>query len=390
MPCVRLAFCCLWALPIHVQSPRSETKVPSKADIVNAGASVFGQQAVLHNHMGEQHTLNPGSPNMGTIAITGSAGYLGSHLVGLLEDSLRAKHIVSIDQRTPTTARQKTRHFQVDLTAHNAEDQLSDILKAENVSTVVHLAFHDSPTHTPDASHDLESVGTMRILNASRRTGVTKFVMWSQTSLYGASPKNPCYLDERRPLCADVSEMFFRDKIQAERDVLEFGQPGRGRVATILRTAPLVGPHISNHFTRYFSQTYIPTVLGFDPLFQFLHEADAIAAFKRALDVDAPGIFNISGDGVLPLGKAIRLLGKRKVPLTRPIAHLLLGAMWVARAGAIPPHFLNYIQYACISDTERSRKILGFVPLHSSRETIVEFGSAQKLREVHLLSEIPA
>lgn len=369
---------------------RPPPKEALKPTLFTLRASVLGQQAVLRNHMGEQHTLSPGAPGTGTIAITGSAGYLGSHLVGLLEDSIRTKHIVSLDQRTPTTARQKTRHFQVDLTAHNAEDQLSDILKAENVSTVVHLAFHDSPTHTPDASHDLESVGTMRILNASRRTGVTKFVMWSQTSLYGASPKNPCYLDERRPLCADVNEMFFRDKMQAERDVLEFGQPGRGRVATILRTAPMVGPHISNYFTRYLNQAYVPTVLGFDPLFQFLHEADAIAAFKRALDVDAPGVFNIAGDGVLRLSKALRLLGKRKIPLTRPAAHLLLGGLWVARAGAIPPNFLNYIQYSCIGDTERSRKVLGFVPLHSSRETIIEFGSAQKLREVHLLSEIPA
>src|SRR5690606_19053577 len=189
----------LWAFLVPIFGVRPPPKELLEPTLLTLRASVLGQQAVLRNHMGEQHTLSPGAPGTGTIAITGSAGYLGSHLVGLLEDSIRTKHIVSLDQRTPTTARQKTRHFQVDLTAHNAEDQLSDILKAENVSTVVHLAFHDSPTHTPDASHDLESVGTMRILNASRRTAVTKFVMWSQTSLYGASPKNPCYLDERRP-----------------------------------------------------------------------------------------------------------------------------------------------------------------------------------------------
>ncbi len=349
----------------------------------------MAQQAVLQEHMGDRIKSNP-EDLTGPVAITGSSGFLGSHLIGVLEDSPRVTQIISLDRREPATAGEKTRHFPTDLTRHHAEDHLAEVLKSERATTVVHLAFQDSPTHNPDAAHDLESVGTMRVLNACRRTGVTKFVMWSQTSLYGASPKNPCYLDERRPLCASTTETYFRDKLQAERDALEFGQPGRGRVTTILRTAPIVGPQVNNYFTRYFKRAYIPTVLGFDPLWQFLHEADAVAAFKRALDIDAPGVFNIAGDGVLPLSKAIQLLGRIKVPLTRPAAHLLLGGLWVARAGAIPPTFLDYIQYACVADTERSRGVLGFVPLHSSREAIVEFASAQKLRDVHLLSETPA
>lgn len=324
------------------------------------------------------------------VAVTGSAGFLGSHLVGLLEDAARVSSIISLDRVAPVTAGSKTRHFSIDLTRSNVEDQIAELLASQNVDTVVHLAFHDRPSHRPDESHYLESVGTMRVLNACRRTQVLKFVLWSQTALYGASPKNPCFLDERKPLCADPSEAYFRDKMQAERDALEFGQPGRGRLVTILRTAPIVGPHIDNYVARYFRQSMVPTVLGFDPLFQFLHEADAVAAFKRAVDHDAPGIFNIAGDGVIPLSKVIRLVGRQKLPLTRPLARLTLGALWAARRGAIPPSFLDYVQYSCVGDTERSRLLLGFVPLHSSREAIAEFGSAQNLRDVRLLSETPA
>lgn len=324
------------------------------------------------------------------MAVTGSAGFLGSHLIGLLEDSPRIESIVSLDKLTPKTARDKTHHFSVDLTRHNVEDQMADIFGERRVDVVVHLAFEPSPSHHPDQSHYLESVGTMRVLNACRRTQIAKFVLWSQSWLYGASPKNPSYLDERKPLCASASEAFFRDKMQAERDVLEFGQPGRGRLVTILRTAPIVGPHIDNLVTSYFSQSLVPTVLGFDPLFQFLHEADAIAAFKRAIDTDAPGIFNIAGAGVLPLSKAIRLVGRRNLPLIRPAAHLALGLSWVARRGSLPAAFVDYIQYSCVGDTSRARKVLGFVPLFTSREALVEFGSAQTLRDVRLLSETPA
>lgn len=324
------------------------------------------------------------------VAVTGSASFLGSHLLGLMEDAPRIRRIVSLDQKTPATAGDKTRHFEVDLTRHEVEERLAELLTAEQVDTVVHLAFHDSPTHRPNETHYLESVGTMHVLNACRRTRVHKLILWSQTFLYGASPKNPCFLEEHKPLCARTTEAYFRDKMQAERDVLEFGRPGRGRSATILRTAPIVGPHVDNYVTRYFKQAWVPTILGFDPLWQFLHESDAIAAFKRAIDADASGIFNISGSGVLPLGKAIRLVGRKKLPLTRPIADLTVGALWVARSAPLPAAFLDYIQYACVGDSERARQTLGFVPLYSSREAIIDFGAAQNLRDVKLLSETPA
>jgi UDP-glucose 4-epimerase len=333
---------------------------------------------------------NASPPQGRVVAVTGSAGFLGGHLIGLLEDSPGVAQIVSLDRTPPPTKKEKTRHFFTDLTKSNAEETISQLLSSERVDTVVHLAFHDNPNHRATESHYLESVGTMHVLNACRRTGVSKFVHWSQTALYGASPKNPCFLDEMKPFCADTSEAYFRDKMQAEKDVLEFGQPGRGRLVTILRTAPIVGPHIDNYTTRYFRQRIVPTVLGFDPLYQFLHEADAVAAFKRAVDADVPGVFNIAGPGVLPLSKAIRLVGRSKIPLTRPMARLVLGTLWAARRGAVPTSFLDYIQYSCVGDIERSRRLLGFVPLHSSQQAVAAYAEAQNLRDVHLLSETPA
>lgn len=337
-----------------------------------------------------QPSLREGCSPGRTIAITGSASFLGSHLVGLLEDSARVQRVLSLDRVAPVSAGPKTRHFSVDLTAYDIERQLTEILASERVDTVVHLAFHDVFRHEVRESHYLESVGTMHIVNACRRTQVHKLVLWSQSFLYGASPKNPCFLGEDKPLNAPAQEAFFRDKIQAERDALELGRPGRGRIVTILRTAPTVGPGIDNFITRYLKCPWVPSILGFDPLWQFLHESDAVAALKRAVDADVPGVFNIAGEGVLPLSKAIRLVGRNKLPLTRPLAYLGLGSLWVARRSPVPPSFLDYIQYACVGDTERARRVLGFVPMYSSREALLDFGSAQTLRDVQLLPETPA
>jgi UDP-glucose 4-epimerase len=258
------------------------------------------------------------------------------------------------------------------------------------VNTVVHLAFLASPTHATAWAHELESVGTMHLMNACRVSEVQKLVMWSQTVLYGAHPTNPNFLSERHPLRARREEPFFADKIEAEADVLRFGKPGRGRITTILRTAPILGPTVKNYVTSYLSRRIVPTVLGFDPLLQFVHEADAIAAFKLAVDVDVPGVFNVVGEGILPLSTVVRLAGRVAVPLPRPFGSSLVSALWLAHVSEAPPSFLDYLQYVCVADGEQAQKVMGFAPVYTTREAVTDYANAQHLRDVRLLSETPA
>jgi UDP-glucose 4-epimerase len=323
------------------------------------------------------------------VALTGAASFVGRNLVGLLEEDDRVGRIVSIDIEPPPTAGAKTRVFEVDLSQPTAEDRLHEVFGAEGVDTLVHLSFLPSPSAAAAWSHELESVGTMHALNACRRAQVHKLILGSQTSLYGARPTNPNFLSEEHPLRARRHVPFFADKIDAEVDVRRFGRPGKGRVVTILRTAPILGPTVHNTLTRYLSHRVVPTILGFDPLWQFLHEADAVAAFKLAVDRDIPGTFNIVGEGVLPLSTAIRLCGRVSLPLPRSVANSVVGALWLAQLGEAPPAFLDYLQYLCVADGARALKVLGFAPAYTSREALVDYANAQQLRDAKLLAEAP-
>ncbi|MEO8904622.1 MAG: NAD-dependent epimerase/dehydratase family protein [Polyangiaceae bacterium] len=324
------------------------------------------------------------------VAVTGAAQFLGTNLIGLLEEDPNVRTIVCLDTEAPTTAGAKSRVYNVNLTEGSAEERLAEILSAEAVDVVVHLAFLDSPTHSVAFAHELESVGTMHVLNACRRTKVHKIVMRSHTLLYGAHPTNPNYLSEKHPLRARRSESFFADKIEAENEVLRFGRPGRGRIATVLRLAPVIGPTVDNFVTRYLSHRFAPTVLGFDPLWQFVHEADAVRALRRAALHDVPGVFNIVGDGVLPLRTVIRLAGRTALPLLRSFASGLTTALWLTQLAEAPPAFFDYLQYICVADGALARKELGFEPLYTSREALIDYANAQHLRDVKLLSETPA
>lgn len=324
------------------------------------------------------------------VALTGAASFLGQNLVGILDEDPNIARVVAIDVKPPATSGQKTRLYQVDLTAPASEARCAEIFSAERVDTLLHLGFLSTPTHATAWAHELESVGTMHLLNGARQVSLRKVVLWSQTFLYGANPANPNFLTERHPLRASKNEPFFADKIAAEQQLGSFAAKSKGTIVTVLRTAPIVGPTVHNLITRYLSQRTVMTLMGFDPLWQFVHEVDALAAFKLAVDGDFPGTFNIVGDGVLPLSTCLRLASRTAIPVFHPLAEPLVGALWAAQLTPAPPSFLRYLRYVCVADGAKAARVMGFRPSYTTREALLDYVNSQRLRDVKLLLERPS
>lgn len=327
------------------------------------------------------------SPEGRIVALTGACSFLGRNLIGVLEEDHRVQQIIALDIRPPDTGGRKTQCVEVDLTAPPSVEKLAKAFAEHRVDTLVHLAFLSSPTQATGWAHELESVGTMHLLNAARQHSLRKLILWSQTILYGAHPTNPNFLTERHPLRADLDESFFADKIAAEQEVNAFFAKATGTFVTILRTAPIVGPTVRNYVTRYLDERAALTLLGFDPLWQFLHEVDAIAAFKLAIDRDFYGTFNITGDGVLPLSTIIKLAGRVAVPVMHTLAEPLVGAMWAAKLAHVPQSFLRYLRYICVADGAKALSVMGFRPAYSTRDALLDYVSAERLRDAKLIRE---
>lgn len=340
---------------------------------------VAGVEAVNHG------VTKPGE-RFRVVALTGANSFLGKNLIGLLEEDPRVARIVALDIRAPSTAGAKTHYYEVDFSQPASEERMAEIFSAEKVQTLVHVAFLANPTHATAWAHEFESVGTMHVLNAARQAKVTKLVHWSQTILYGALRTNPNFLDEERRLRSPREAAFFGDKIDAEIEASRFAEQ-QGTVVTILRTAPILGPTVRNYTSRFLSQRLVPTLMGYDPLWQLLHEVDAVSAFKQAIDQDVPGTFNIVSEGVLPLSTVIRLAGRLAVPIPHPIAYPMASALWVAHLTEMPPGFLDFLRYLCVADGQRAADEMGFRPTYSIREAVLDFATAQHLRDVRLLND---
>jgi UDP-glucose 4-epimerase len=307
------------------------------------------------------------------VAVTGAVGYIGAELIRRMEEDRRYYKVLAIDVRKPAFPLEKTQFHRIDLTLPTADADVAQVLTEEKVDTVVHAAFLGSPTHNSAWAHELESIGTVHVLNACAEARVRKFILSSITAVYGASPSNPNFLGEDHPLRGHESSRFINDKVEAERETQRYARENPDTVVTVLRAAPAIGPRANNYVTRFFSRPVAPVLMGYDPLLQFVHEQDLIDAFKLAVDEDANGAFNIVGDGVLPYSTVLALMGRLPLPVPHFLARPLVSALWATQVIDAPPTFLDFLRYLCIADGSRAKDKLCFRPRYDIRATIQDF-----------------
>lgn len=324
------------------------------------------------------------APKSKTIAILGAHTFIGQRVLRRLQARGDAP-LVIIDLKRPKELDKEHKFYKVDLTQPTADAILADILEREQVDTVIHLAFTTSPSRNQTYAHELEVIGTLNLLHACARHRLRKLIVRSTTMVYGAHPSNPNFLDEDAPLRASRSYPFVRDKAEVESLIKRHRTKHPETCITVLRPCSILGPTVRNFITEYLRRPVCMTLLGFDPLFQLVHENDVIDAFELALEKDLSTDFNIVAPGVLPLSTIIKLAGRPTVPVFHPMAYPLVQAAWLAGLSPAPAPHLDYIRYLWVADGDKATRELGFRPRHSTRETVEAFAGVQRLRDVRLL-----
>lgn len=317
------------------------------------------------------------------IALTGTRGVIGGVLASRLDDDEGCRRLVLLDLVPPKKKLRKAAFYRVDLTDPMASNRIADALRREEPDVLVHLAFLQNPIRNVAYEHDLESVGTMHLLHAladaARGGRGPRLVLASSTMVYGARPDNPNFIVEEAPLRGRPGYALVSEKIDAERQVERFGRAA-GVPVIVLRTAPILGAGLRTLASRYLSLPAVPTVLGFNPLIQFLHPDDAVEAFLLAIGKlageERPGTYNVASKGVLPLLAAIRGVGRRNVPLPSFAAYAMVDTLFQAGAAIAPGAHLDYLRYLCIADGSRAAE-LGFAPQHSTKDAVAAFARSR-------------
>lgn len=316
---------------------------------------------------------------VGVISVTGLGTFLGRRLTERLLARSSDIRIIGFDHRRPYRLDDRVRFHRVDLTEPTADARLAEILQGERVEAVVHAAFRSEPTSDLELDHELETIGSLHVMNACSAAKVKRLVVASSTMLYGPHPDNPNFLTEAHPLRGHPGAHTVRNRIEVERLLADWRSRHPDTEVSVLRTPWIFGPSYWDHVVRYFSLPVVPMLLGYDPLMQFLHEDDYLYAFERATLASHPGVFNIVGRDVLPLSTLLRLAGKRVLQLPSRLLYRMASYPSEAQTGDPPAAFYDYLRYLWVADGERGWDVFG-EPTYTTKEAWISFVSARRMR----------
>jgi len=318
-------------------------------------------------------------PTPRCIAITGSSSFLGRH-VG---DRLRARDpklkLVAIDRRRPYGLDAGLAFHAVDLTEPTADAALAEVFEKEGVTAVLHAAFRTEPHPDLDYDHELETIGTLHLLHACEAARIRRLVMASTTMAYGPWPDNPNFLSEDHPLRGHPEAHNVMNRVEAEDLVAEFRARHREVQVSVLRCGWIVGPSYRDAVVRYLDRPVVPTLMGYDPLLQLVHEEDCLRAFEIALLDGRPGVYNVVAPDPLPLTSLLRGAGKRPLPIPARLLYRLRYYPSAAQTGDHPAAFYDYLRYLWVADGTRGWAAFG-EPLYSTREAWMSFVASRRMQ----------
>ncbi len=347
--------------PVAQPAPETERRDDNRSQPAAAGSAgaEAGPEAA---HV----TVQTGSRER--LLITGIAGGQGRLIARRLGDVF---DVVGVD-RVPWEGHPRhLRLHEIDLRKRKFED----VFRTERPRAVVHLAFLRHFGADPELRHEVNVLGTKHLLEYCAAYGVERLVVLSSAYVYGALPENPTYMTEDAAL--NISRTYPEVRDLAEVDTLCSAFLWRyPHIRTsILRPVNTLGYYVHSAVGRYLNLDYVPTILGFDPMWQFIHEEDVAEAVALAVETGAHGIFNVTGPGAVPIKVAIRESGGRPVPIPESVARIVLGNLFRLGLYPFPPGAIDFAKYSCTVDGSRFRTATGFTPQFTLRDI---FASAQR------------
>jgi UDP-glucose 4-epimerase len=296
------------------------------------------------------------------LLITGIAGGQGRLVASRVAD---AYDVVGTDRAAWEGHPKNIKVYVVEM----LKKKFEDVFRHERPQAVVHLGQIRHFRAEPELRHEVNVLGTRRLLEFCVKYEVKQLVLVSSSYVYGALPENPYFLDEDSPLNSSRTYPEMRDLV--EMDTLTTAHLWKyPQMATaILRPVNTLGTHVHSSIATYLKLGYVPTILGFNPMTQFIHEEDVTEAIALTLEKNLRGVFNVTGPGEVPLKLAIHETGGTAVPLPEFVARTLFGRLFQLGMFHTPAGAIDFIKYPCTVAGKRFIEATGFKPLFTLDET---------------------
>jgi UDP-glucose 4-epimerase len=296
--------------------------------------------------------------------VLGAAGMLARKVV--TELVARGHEVQGIDARPWPEAPPGVTMHALDVRKRAAED----VFRRFKPEAVIHMA---TVTHLREKSEERYRInlgGTRAVFEHANAHGVEHVVFVGRHTFYGAAADSPLYHKEDEPPTAVHAFPELADLVAADLYACTALWRMPRLKTCVLRVCYTLGPAGHGTLAAFLRTRRVPAVMGFDPLFQFMHEEDAARAIATSLDARLHGVFNVAGPAPLPLSTIIRGVGDERLPIPEPLLRFAFGRFGLP---LLTPGAIAHLKYPVVVDPSSFQAATGFGHLHDERQTIESF-----------------
>ncbi|MEO3753552.1 NAD-dependent epimerase/dehydratase family protein [Streptomyces sp. B6B3] len=316
------------------------------------------------------------------VLVTGAARQLNGRFARHLRRDPGVDRVIAVDSAEPIHPLGDAEFVRADV----RRPAIATVLAEHAVDTVVHLDIQDAPASAAGggraAVKEVNVLGTLQLLGACQRIpSLRRIIVKSSTRIYGGGGADPAVFDEDAPPALPAGGGFARDVAEIEEYVRGFARRRPDVAVTVLRFADVLGPLGESQLAGYFRLPVLPTLLGYDPRLQFVHEDDVLDVLSRAVvDPDRPGgltagTFNVAGDGVLMLSQAARRIGRVTLPLLPPLAPWVGSGLRAFGVAGISAEQFRSLVRGRVVRTDRLREAMGGPLEYTTAEAFADFAA---------------
>jgi UDP-glucose 4-epimerase len=301
------------------------------------------------------------------ILITGISGKLAQKVA--VELCAQGHSVTGIDRRPWPECPPGVQLVQTDIRKPEAEEAFRSV----RPDAVIHMATVSHLTTRRDERYRINLGGTQKVFEYCETHGVDQALFVGRHTYYGAVPDAPLFRSEDEPPMALESFPELADLVAADLFAASALWRFPQRITAVLRLVYTLGPSLHGTLASFLAGPRVPMILGFDPLFQFMHENDAVAAIILALERKLRGVFNVAGPQALPLSELIRVTERFPTRMARVLHPFLLGRFGLPR---LPAGAVAHIKYPIVISDRAFRNATGFQHAHGEYETLAAFLAA--------------
>lgn len=298
------------------------------------------------------------------VLITGISGAVG-RLVAT--QTLRAGHtVLGIDRRPWPDSPREIEVLRGDIRKRPAED----LFRTQRPDAVIHMATVNHYSARFEERYRINLQGTQRVLEHCHNHGVGQVIFVGRHTVYGAAPDSPLYHSEADPPMGGSTFPALSDMVAADLYAASAMWRFPEIKTAVLRVAYLLGPSRQGTLAEFIKGSRVPMVLGFDPLFQVMHEQDAARAICAAMDHRLNGVYNVAGPPPVPLSLLCEITGRQPLALPRPLLSRMLGRFGLPK---LSDGALNHIKYPVVIDDRAFREATQFEHQFDETQTLESF-----------------